>query len=72
MADFDLDAYFARIGYGGPATPTLETLTALQAAQVASIPFENLNPLMGLPVNLDLETLQAKLVASGAAATVSS
>jgi len=64
MADFDLDAYFARIGYGGPATPTLETLTALQAAQVASIAFENLNPLMGLPVNLDLETLQAKLVAS--------
>jgi N-hydroxyarylamine O-acetyltransferase len=64
MADFDLDAYFARIGYGGPATPTLETLTAVQAAQVAAIPFENLNPLMGLPVNLDPDSLQAKLVQS--------
>ncbi|HEY5410739.1 MAG TPA: arylamine N-acetyltransferase [Caulobacteraceae bacterium] len=62
MADFDLDAYFARIGYGGPATPTLDTLTAIQALQVASIPFENLNPLLGLPVKLDLESLQAKLV----------
>jgi len=64
MADFDLDAYFARIGYGGPATPNLETLAAVQAAQVAAIPFENLNPLMGLPVNLDPESLQAKLVKS--------
>jgi N-hydroxyarylamine O-acetyltransferase len=64
MADFDLDAYFARIGYGGPATPTLETLSAIHAAQVAAIPFENVNPLLGLPVNLDLESLQAKLVGS--------
>ena len=64
MAEFDLAAYFARIGYGGPATPTLETLTALQATQVAAIPFENLTPLLGLPVKLDLESLQAKLVAS--------
>ena len=64
MADFDLDAYFARIGYGGPATPNLETLTAVQVAQVAAIPFENLNPLLGQPVKLDPESLQAKLVAS--------
>jgi N-hydroxyarylamine O-acetyltransferase len=64
MADFDLDSYFARIGYGGPATPNLATLTAVQAAQVAAIAFENLNPLMGLPVNLDLDSLQAKLVQS--------
>jgi N-hydroxyarylamine O-acetyltransferase len=64
MSDFDLDAYFARIGYGGPATPTFETLTALQAAQVAAIPFENLTPLLGQPVKLDLESLQAKLVGS--------
>ncbi len=64
MADFSLDAYFARIGYGGPAAPTLETLTALQAAQVTAIPYENLTPLLGMPVKLDLESLQAKLVGS--------
>jgi N-hydroxyarylamine O-acetyltransferase len=64
MSDFDLDAYFARIGYGGPAEPTLETLTAIHALQVAAIPFENLDPLLGRPVNLDIAALQAKLVGS--------
>jgi len=61
--DFDLDAYFARIGYGGPAKPDLATLSALHAAHVAAIPFEGLNPLAGLPVKLDLASLQAKMVA---------
>jgi N-hydroxyarylamine O-acetyltransferase len=64
MSDFDLDAYFTRIGYGGPTDPTLETLTAVHALQVAAIPFENLNPLLGRPVNLDIASLQAKLVGS--------
>lgn len=62
MADFDLDAYFARIGYGGRTEPTLETLTAIHALQVAAVPFENLDPLLGRPVNLDIASLQAKLV----------
>jgi N-hydroxyarylamine O-acetyltransferase len=61
-ADFDLDAYFARIGYGGPTTPNVQTLSALQALQVAAIPFETLDPLLGRPVRLDLESLQAKLL----------
>jgi N-hydroxyarylamine O-acetyltransferase len=60
--DFDLDAYFARIGYGGPARPDLATLSALHAAQVNAIPFESLDPLTGRAVTLDLESLQAKLV----------
>ena len=60
--DFDLDAYFARIGYGGPAKADLATLSALHAAQVDAIPFESLDPLTGRPVKLDLASLQAKLV----------
>jgi N-hydroxyarylamine O-acetyltransferase len=60
---FDLSAYFARIGYGGPARADLATLRALHAAHVAAIPFEGLNPLAGLPVKLDLASLQAKMVA---------
>lgn len=47
----DLPNYFDRIGYTGPAQPTLETLTALVAAHNRSIPFENLDPLMGKPVD---------------------
>ena len=33
--------------------------------QPAAIPFENLNPLLGWPVSLDVEALQAKLVGGG-------
>ena len=60
--DFDLDAYFARVGYGGPVRADLATLSALHAAHVAAIPFENLDPLTARPVRLDLASLQAKMV----------
>ena len=59
---FDLDAYFRRIGYGGPARPDLETLSAIHARHVAAIPFESLDPLTGRRVHLDPAALQAKLV----------
>lgn len=59
----DLDAYFARIGYDGPRTPTLETLKAIHHAHALTIPFENLDVLAKRPINLDLASLQKKLVA---------
>jgi len=37
----------------------------VHALHPAAIPFENLNPLLGLPVQLDVDSLQAKLVAGG-------
>ncbi len=58
----NLDGYFARIGYRGPRTPTLATLQAIVQHHTQAIPFENLNPFLRLPVKLDLETLQQKLV----------
>jgi N-hydroxyarylamine O-acetyltransferase len=58
----DLEAYVARIGYDGRLDGTVETLTALHRAHVLSIPFENLDILLGHPIRLDLESLQAKLV----------
>jgi N-hydroxyarylamine O-acetyltransferase len=61
-ATFDLDSYFARIGYDGPRSPTLETLRAIQLLHPQAIAFENLNPLLGLPVSLDIESLQQKLI----------
>ena len=63
--EFELDAYLARIGYAGPRTATLDTLEAVHALHPAAIPFENLNPLLGWPVSLDVASLQAKLVAGG-------
>lgn len=62
--DFDLSAYFARIGYDGPRTPTLDTLRAIQLLHPQAIAFENLNPLLGIPVRLDVDSLQRKLIGS--------
>ena len=58
----DLAAYFRRIGFDGAPTPTLATLRELQLAHAQSIAFENLNPLMGWPVALDLASIEEKLV----------
>ncbi|WP_233835147.1 arylamine N-acetyltransferase family protein [Paraburkholderia sp. ZP32-5] len=58
----NLDRYFARIGYTGPRTATLDVLRAIHRLHPAAIPFENLNPLTRRPVRLDLESLQRKLV----------
>lgn len=65
MQEIDLEAYFARVGYDGPATPTLATLSRLHALHAAAIPFENLSPFLGEPVRLDAASLQDKLVARG-------
>jgi len=58
----DLDAYLERIGYEGPVEPTLEVLDALHLAHATTIPFENLDILLGRPIRLDLPSLQDKLV----------
>lgn len=62
MNAFDLDSYFKRIRYSGPCTPSLTTLRAIHALHPAAIPFENLNPLLGVPVLLDTPSLQSKLI----------
>src|SRR6476646_6829320 len=64
-ATIDLDAYFERIRYAGGRAPTLATLAAIHARHAEAIAFENLNPLMGWPVRLDVESLQQKMVRDG-------
>src|SRR6185436_4192652 len=56
--EFDLAAYFNRIGYSGIPSVTLETLCALHFHHALTIQFENLNPLLGWAVPLDIESLQ--------------
>jgi N-hydroxyarylamine O-acetyltransferase len=63
---FDLPGYLARIGRADlavAAPPALATLRALHLAHLAAIPFENLDVRLGRGVRLDLDSLQAKLVA---------
>jgi N-hydroxyarylamine O-acetyltransferase len=64
MHEFRLDAYLARIGFRGTIEPNFATLAALHTLHVNAIPFESLDPLLGRPVNLDLASLQRKLVDS--------
>jgi N-hydroxyarylamine O-acetyltransferase len=61
----DIDAYFQRIGYSGSRTPTLETLRGIHLCHAQTVPFENLDPLLKRPVNLDLPSLEQKLVQAG-------
>jgi len=58
----DLDGYFDRIQWRGATAPTYATLAGLLDAHMTHIPFENIDVLLGRPVRLDLEGLQAKLV----------
>ncbi|WP_194820443.1 arylamine N-acetyltransferase [Nocardia sp. XZ_19_385] len=61
-AELDLDAYLTRIGFDGEHKPTVETLQRLVYLHTTSIPFENLEIILGRGIDLDLETLQDKLV----------
>jgi N-hydroxyarylamine O-acetyltransferase len=66
MSDsLDLDAYLRRIGHSGATEATADTLASLILAHVTAIPFENLDPLLGRPVRLDLASLQDKLLSKG-------
>ncbi len=58
----DLDAYFARTGYTGPRTPTLATLHAVTLHHATSIPFENLDVLLGRGISLAPGAIFQKLV----------
>ncbi len=59
----DLAGYFDRVGYSGDITPTLNVLQALITAHTGTIPFENLDPLLGVPVDdLSPRALADKLV----------
>lgn len=59
----DLAAYFQRIGYRGHYhRPDLTLLSALTAAHTQSIPFENLDVLLGARISLEPDALFQKLV----------
>lgn len=58
----DIQAYFSRIGYGGPREATLASLQAICALHPSAIAFENIEQLSRRPVPLDLPSLERKLV----------
>jgi arylamine N-acetyltransferase len=59
----DVSGYFERIGYHGAADANLGVLQVLVTAHTRTIPFENLDPLLGRPIDdLSPEALTDKLV----------
>ncbi|MFS8974706.1 arylamine N-acetyltransferase [Cupriavidus necator] len=57
-----LDAWLARLGIAAPPSPTLEALDTVLAANLASIPFENVDPLLRRPVRIELDAVFDKLI----------
>lgn len=60
-----MKAYFDRIGYAGKAALNLKTIKEIHALHPEAIPFENIDPLIGVPVKLSLESVFQKLVEQG-------
>ena len=60
--NFQLDAYFHRIGFSGRVEPTLETVSALMRCQLFSVPFENLDVQAGKIVSLVPEQIVDKII----------
>jgi len=58
----DLERYLARIGWAGARAPSAATLRGLCWAHARSIPFENLDVLLGRPIRVELEAVTRKLV----------
>ncbi|MFE0102438.1 arylamine N-acetyltransferase [Streptomyces sp. NPDC059009] len=63
-AEFDLDAYLARVGRPGGHGADAAALRDLNGAHLHAIPFENLDPIRGRAPSLAVPDLTAKLVRS--------
>jgi N-hydroxyarylamine O-acetyltransferase len=61
----ELEPYFARIGYHGPTTPTLETLRAIHRAHATTVTWEIIDMTCGRGVDLSLPALRDKIVRDG-------
>lgn len=60
-----VDAYFDRIGYAGPHEPTRAVLGDILFRHVRTIPFENLDVLLGRPIRTEVDAVMRKLVHEG-------
>lgn len=58
----DLARYFERIDYAGPTEPSLANLNSIIFAHLSRIPFENLDILLGRPIELEPAGVEHKLI----------
>jgi N-hydroxyarylamine O-acetyltransferase len=65
MATLDFAPYLARIGFIGAARPNLETLRRLHLAHLCTVPFENLDIMLGRQIVCDQARFIRKVVELG-------
>ena len=58
----NLDQYLNRTGFTGNPRPDRVTLAALMQAQLKTVPFENLDQQLGIPVPTDVQSAYTKVV----------
>lgn len=61
----DLDGYLDAVGFTGERAASLQALRTLHAAHVTALRFENFDSVLGMPVALDVPSVQDKLVRRG-------
>ena len=65
VGQLDLDAYLERIGYSGVTEPSEAVLNALYRSHLAAVRFENLDVFVQGRIDVDLESIQDKIVFRG-------
>ena len=58
----EIQSYLAHIGYNKPVKPDVETLHGLHIAHLLSVPFEDLDIHLGIPIQLTEHALWDKLI----------
>jgi N-hydroxyarylamine O-acetyltransferase len=56
------DQYLRRLGWEGALAPDLATLQALSRRHLRAVPFENLDIHLGVPIELDIDRILAKVL----------
>ena len=65
MTNIDVDAYLDHLGVPRPRDTSVATLSALQRAHVARVPYENLLIQLNCPADLDPATTVARILRGG-------
>lgn len=58
----NLKNYFERIGFTDTISNDIKTLVKLNYLHSLAIPFENINPFLKIPVQIDINSIQEKLI----------
>jgi N-hydroxyarylamine O-acetyltransferase len=65
VEQFDIGAWFSRIGYNGSCEPTLGNLRLLVTAHATAIAYESIDVLLNKPPSLNPQLLQSKMIFGG-------